>query len=359
MENSGAVVEIIPLTGNLYGDWNDFINISDGWFWHSTKWLDYTLAYKPELNSTSLSFLIMENSEILAICPLMLENINGVLEFSFGGSPIWSPAFSNTLSSKKIERVTTEIFKHVDKLALEHNIARASFAIYPLSNPSHNYLMKYGFLDISLNTQVIDLRHDLKYLHSDLRKGHDYDIDRGLKVLKTTVFTKDNISRNIFDDYCRLHELDSGRKTRPQITFDMQYEWIKEGNAILLRASIPSITGESVVGFSYIFTYKDKAYYGSACSHPEFSNYPIGHVLTWKTIEWLKEHDFTEYELGWQQYKTLFEIPSKKEMSISHFKKGFGGTTFPLFRGEKFYNSKFYLDTMHKRIEAYGKSTNS
>ena len=334
-------MEALPLEKNK---WNEFcLTSSDAWFWHSTYWLEYTLNYIP--NSISLSFMVSENNQILAICPLILKDN----EFDL----FWAPAFAD-MPDKKKERVIDFTFGQIDRLALENKVKRASFMIYPLSFPKYNYLMKQGYIDISLNTQVIDLRQDLKVIHSAMRKGHDYDTDRGLKRLCVVVCDKDNIARGIFDDYCDLHHKDAGYVTRSQVTFDMQFEWIKQGYAILLGAlPNPPTFLDKFLGFSYVFTYKDRAYYGSACSDPECSGLPIGHVLTWKTIEWLKEHGFEYYELGWQQYKTLFEIPSKKEMSISHFKKGFGGMTIPFFRGEKFYDKSYFEKIMSERVNNY------
>jgi len=326
--------------------WNDFCQSStDSWFWHSTEWLDYSLAYR--LGRTSLSFMVEENKELLAICPLILSDSEFIMH--------WSPVFSDNLALKKREKVINFTFEEIDRLALENNVKRASFMIYPLSFPSHNFLMKQEYLDISLNTQVIDLTQDLESIHSTMRKGHDYDIDKGLKSLDIWIQDSDNIGRETFDEYCKLLRADPSHayETRPQVTYDMQYDWIKEEYAILLGASHK---GEWV-GFSYIFTYKNKAYYGSACSN---SDLPVAHALTWKTIEWLKEHGFEYYEIGWQQYGSqLYDFPSAKEVSISKFKRGFGGYTIPLFRGERYYDNDYFLKVTQERAATFFKEQDS
>ena len=359
-------MEIVPLTKNKYQEWDDFcLESPDAWFWHSTSWLEYSLNYRPEFNSTSLSFMVTENKEILAICPLILEIRNGIKEFAFGGEMTWTPApaFAD-LSPKKREKVINFTFEHIDKLALENKIDWTYLVIPPLTFPRYNYLMKQGYIDISLNTQVVDLTQDLKAIHSAMRKGHDYDTDRGLRYLEITIFDKDNITRDVFDGYCYLLHIDPSHtyETRPQVTFDMMYDWILQGNAILVSALLPMDTTASFtstkmrkyIGFSYITTYKKKAYYGSACSDPEYHQMPIGHTLTWRTIEWLKENGFKYYELGWQQYGNLpYDMPSKKEVEISFFKRGFGGFTVPLFRGEKYYSADYYLKINTERINKY------
>ena len=170
-------MEILPLTKDEYQQWNEFcLTSSDAWFWHSAYWLEYTLDYIA--GSSSLSFMVMENKQTLAICPLILKDN----EFDL----FWAPTFAD-MSDKKKERVIDFTFEQIDRLALENKVKRASFMIYPLSFPKYNYLMKQGYIDISLNTQVIDLRQDLKAIHSAMRKGHDYDIDRKLKRLCVVV----------------------------------------------------------------------------------------------------------------------------------------------------------------------------
>lgn len=332
-------MEIVSLTKDKYQFWNDFCQeSSEAWFWHSTDWIDYSIEYT---EGTSLSFMVTENKQILAICPLILKDN----EFQL----FWSPAFADMVEKKK-ERVINFTFDQIDRLALENKVKRASFMIYPLSFPSYNYLMKQGYLDISINTQVIDLKQDIKVIHGAMRKGHDYDTDRGLKQLGTFIWDKDKINRNTFDHYYELHQKDAGRITRPQITFNMQFDWIQSGYAILVE----TILDFKSVGFSYIFTYKNKAYYGSACSDPDYPQLPIAHVLTWKTIEWLKEHGFEYYELGWQSYGNQFyDFPSAKEISISKFKRGFRGFTIPLYRGEKYYSRDYFLEVNQERINKY------
>lgn len=320
-------------------DWNQFCEKSNGWFWHTPDWLAYSLLYLG--NPQVAHFTITENKQILAVCPLFLKDNEFVM--------FWSPAMA-TLDQKKTDKVLQVAFDHIDELAKQSRVVRSSMMIYPLSFPSHNYLMKYGYLDISINTQVIDLRQSLDDIHGAMRKGHDYDIDRGLKVLECWALDKDRIEPNTFEEYHKLHTKDAGRETRAQSTWDMQYQWIKDGNAVLFGA----LYKEELVGFSYVFAYKKKTYYGSACSDPNHSELPVGHFLNWKTIEWLKEYGFEYYEIGWQQYGNQFyDFPSPKEVSISKFKRGFGGWTIPLYMGEKYYNKEFFLKTQIDRMKNY------
>jgi hypothetical protein len=355
-------MEIVPLTRDRYKEWDAFcLESDDAWFWHTTEWLEYTLNYKPELRSQSFSFMLINNGRIEVICPLLLElherYNKEVREFSFGGSPGLIPALKKGMSEKIRTNRFKEIFNHIDGLAEKNEVLRTSFRFSPLApvfqsseTPSYNYLMRFGYIPISLNTQIIDLSKSLEELWGDIRHGHEYHINQGFKEMEVEIFDKETINRKVFDEYQHLHHKAAGRITRPQITFDLMFNWILNGQAILVGAKLAG----GFIGFSYIFIYKGGAYYGSASSDPDYEKRPMGHILTWMTIKWLKEHGCRYYEIGYQQYHPLpYDLASGKEINISAFKRGFGGFTVPLFIGEKYYSKDYYLKINLDRVKGY------
>lgn len=352
----------VPLTETLYGDWDRFcLESDDAWLAQTTDYLDLNSQQRPELESRSRSFMIMEGQEILGIFPLIVETKDyhgkSVNEFSYGGFHGPTPALSNGLSLSRRNQLLKDGFQQVDKLAQEHDIVRISLRFWPLAPalvssglPADNYLVRYGFGDTSLASQVLDLAGSPDTILRGMTKGHRYDIKRGEKILKTMAYGQNSITRQDFDRYVALHEKASGRRTRPQSTFDMQYQWILEGKAALFGARLEN----DFVGFIYIDTYKDGAYFGSSCNDPEHSSLPITHVLQWRIIRWLKEQGYRHYELGPQQYGPQFQdFPSQKELDISLFKRGFGGQPVPLYCGEKFYSAEFYRLIAADRLEMY------
>ena len=209
--------------------------------------------------------------------------------------------------------------------------------------------MKHDYLDTSINSQIVKLEKPLPDILRDTRKGHNYDIDKSKKILECAVLEK--VTHSQFGEYQELHRIDAGRVTRDQKTFNIQEKWINDGTGILVAARYKGQTA----GFAYVNIYKKGAYYMSACSLPELkSELPIGHGITWKVIEWLSENCYGTYEIGWQVYgPQIADRPTIKEIEISHFKRGFGGTTVPLFRGERFYNRDVMSTTLKDRVESF------
>jgi len=353
-------MEITALTPKFYKQWDDFCLQSDEvWFWHTSCWLRYILNYKPDLKPESKSFMIIKDKKIAAICPLVLENHQGVKEFSFGDDYCPAPALANFLTPREKQKITKLVFEQIDELAKENGIKRARFRISVLGkgateteNQKFNFLMKFGYLDNSLNTQVLDLRKPLEELRLQVRHGHDSDIDRAAKTLKTEIFDQKNITEKIFKEYVDLHQQAAGRKTRPQATFDLMLEYIKNGNGFLVGAK----KDKSFVGFSFFSMYKNNVYYGSSANDRELEKtLPISHLIQWAAIEWMNKKEIQFYEFGWQRYApTLSNFPNAKEINISKFQRGFGGFTLPIFRGEKYYDKDYFLKTYQERIKKYG-----
>jgi hypothetical protein len=199
-------------------------------------------------------------------------------------------------------------------------------------------------------TQVIDLSIEEPQLLRNMRKGHRADILRADKLMQSAVLNQDTITLEAFERYRLLHHKAAGRVTRSLETFNMMHEWIQQGLAIL---SFATIKGRDI-GFALVSVYKDGAYYTSFCADPEYNDLPIGHILQWKTIQWLKRHKCRQYEIGVQQYGSQPHSPiSEKELKIAFFKRGFGGSTVPYWKGEKFYDSQYCFRVLKERAAQY------
>ncbi|QQG46239.1 MAG: GNAT family N-acetyltransferase [Candidatus Niyogibacteria bacterium] len=351
-------MKIHALTPSDCGRWDDFcLESDDAWFWHTFGWLKYTLDYKPEYKPRSLSFFMEEGGRIIAISPLILEERGSVKEFSYGGGWGPIPALANDLTKNEREKITKAVFEEIDRKAKEEGVKLAKFRFSTLNKSfietgeqKFNHLMKFGYFGEMLNTQVIDLSRSLDVLRGALRHGHDSDISRAEKSLKAEVYDSETITGPVFEEYVKLHHKASGRSTRPRSTFDMMHKWIENKNAFLVGVKKDG----KFAGFSYFFSFKNNVYYGSSCNDPDVEKMPIGHLIQWTAIRWMREKNFGFYEIGWQQYgNTLFDFPSEKEIDIARFKRGFGGETYPLFIGEKYYDKDYFLTIYKQRIGDY------
>lgn len=361
-------ISITFLDSNNRRAWDDFcLHSSEAWFWHTTQWLDYTLAYRPELTPVSHSFFVSVGENISAICPLVLETSREAggeaRQFSYGGDAVPAPAFADGLSANAKKAARKALFQRIDELAVGNRVHRASFRAAPAApffwkwnEPQSNPLLREGYCDISLLTQVIDLAKPEEQLFRELRNDHRRDIKRAEKIISISIFDRSNITSDQFERYRLLHLKAAGRSTRPRSTFEMMHRWIQDGLAVL---SCAVLEGRDI-GFTLTSVYKDGAYYSSGCNDPQFNHLPIGHILHWRIMNWLKAHDIRYYEIGLQQYASQPHcLVSKKDWNIAYFKRGFGGYTVPYWRAEKFYDASFCRSVLDQRAAAYAQTLSS
>ncbi len=353
-------MEIISFNDTERNLWDNFcLESDDAWFWHTIDWMNYVLEYEPDYRPQQLSFFIKNDNKIVAICPLILETHGNIKKFGFSGFAGPMPALANGLTVKMKDKIYDFIFKHIDEQANCLGVSRTVFRYSPLAKSftipnfaQNNHLLKYGYIDISFSTQILNLSMSYKDLKCEVRKGHKYDISRASRLLDIEIFDKDTINREIYNKYCQLHHKDAGRITRPQSTFDMMFDWIKSGCAVLIGARLKE--DNSFVGFSYLINYKDASYYTSACKDPVYEDMPIAHFILWEAIKWLKENNFKYFELGWQLYGPMINHKvTDKEYNISKFKRGFGGMPVTQIIAEKYYDKEYFEREYFTRINKY------
>ncbi|MBU1131214.1 GNAT family N-acetyltransferase [Patescibacteria group bacterium] len=350
--------EIVQLNEDLFKSWNQFCFKSPyAWFWHTTNWQTYILnrtEFKPEL----LSFIVIWQNKIVAIVPLIAEILNsGIKEFSFEGWASPPPIVDKHLSAENKEIVYKFIFDQIKEIARKKGIMRASFFNEPLipdflkNQTSLNNLLKYGYADISLNSRLINLNKKEDELWSDMRRNHHRNI-RKVEQFKVKFYGAKDISEEIFGEYKKMHHLAAGRKTRPDKTFELMYEWLKEDWAFLATVEFK----DRPIGFEYYSVYKNNVYGFSAVNDPDYeAKYPIRHILEWQSILWMKKLGFDYYEIGLQHPTTTlpYDSSDKKQLNISHFKEGFGGFEVPLYIVERFFDRDYFLQINKERILKY------
>lgn len=331
-------LKLEKLTEDKFQDWNNFcLKSDDAWFWHTADWLNYTMHYRPDLKTQNFSFLVYKQDQIEAIVPLALEFYpdKNVKEFSFGGWATPAPALKNFISSEERNIIYESIFNKIDELARQEKASLSRFVYSPLSD---NFLNKkippdiffdFGYIDIPVSSQIIDLSKTQDELWKNLRRNHRRNILKSSR-LKIDFFTSQNITDGVFQNYQEMHCKAAGRKTRPDITFQLMRDWLQKDLAFL---AVAEQDGKKI-GFEYYSIYKNNAYAFSAANDPNCEKMPIRHFLEWESILWMKKQRFSFYEIGYQPYWS----PSQKQLNITHFKEGFGGLIKPLFMREKCHN---------------------
>ena len=326
--------------------WKSVVTHNDAFWRYLAERMEYQKLCCHKMLIQDCSFVIEKNDIPVAICPLFLEKQNHQRFFTFNLEYQMAPLVGSLLTEKQRIKVELICFEEIDKLAEKNNVVKCMLQLHPvIGDYSHNILLKYGYLDASLQTVIVDLRNEIKFLWSNLRKSFKSLINNGKEKFSIHVMDAKNYDYELHELYRKLHHKTAGRITRPIETFNMQFEDLKNDRAILIALK----DKDQFVSFSYFFHYQNYAFYGSVADDPEHeSKTPLEHCIVWTAIEYYKKRGFDFLEIGVQQFGTqFFDYPSQKDLNICFFKRGFGGKIISLYRGIKYYD----IEVMKQDLE--------
>ncbi|MDK2083867.1 hypothetical protein PT502_08635 [Aliarcobacter butzleri] len=331
----------------FYIRWEEYIRNNVSSYKYLPIYLEYMLFYSQNL-LVDKSFVIIENNKCVGICFLPIENFNNKNFISFAEGYTISP-----LSIEK--RIEKRIYELIEQIVKEFNVLKVKFYIDPLIleyTNKFNYLLEYGYIDSSSSDCLLNLRISQKLLWENLRKSYKALINSILKNdnYEVVIINKDNKSYEVHEEYRELHRKCAGRVTRTKETFDKQYELLENDFASLIGLKYKGI----YIGFNYFFHFQKTVVYASGADDPEYENshIPIYHVILWIATLYYKENgfDFIQYSqpCGYNLVNGFDDYLDKKQVNISHFKRGMGTTMVPLFRGIKYYNNSLLIEDIEK-----------
>lgn len=295
------------------------------------------------------SFIYLVDNEPKACVFFPLEKIEKSIMASSNKDYVFSPIFLDQSVEKKI-------FLIIDDIAKTENVGKIMFSIDPLESEeqTYNYLAKYNYLDTSLINHIINLESScdtndlLKNCHRRIRREIKKILDD--KDFSTFIVDKDNPSYDLHEEYRALHHKCSGRVTRPKETFDLQFEKLKNGNAVLIGLSYK----EKNIAYYYFDYSFDKALGFSSADDPDYDTLPLYHTLLFKQMEYLKKTGVRRINVGQPSSPSMQMnyYPDKKELNIAFFKTGFPGEFVQSFHGIKYFSRDIFerdIDVFVKR----------
>src|SRR5579862_4292965 len=111
---------------------------TDAWFWHTLRFLDFTVLAASQSGTENHSFFIIDNGRPIGLAPLLIQNVRiGSFEgreASYYGGPLPWPCFLPDLpGASEIEDFT---FAELERRAALHGAARIRFRLEPpVSSP--------------------------------------------------------------------------------------------------------------------------------------------------------------------------------------------------------------------------------
>lgn len=277
---------------------------------------EFGRSYIPQTLSdipTDYSFCVVENGQAVAL--VECNAADGQLSF-FG----W-PLIIRFSSDEKAQSasMTKHVFSELDGIGRSENIQ--SLHILELdqaglaSHVGRAALARKGEIKPILQA-VADLTVPEAELKRDLRSSYKSLINWGKREFSLHYVNKENPDLELFGQYREFHKRIAGRVTRPEKSWDAQFELLAKGIGELSVA----YHGEDLVAGMLVFDSKTTTYYSSAVYDRASFEKPLGHWPLYNSMLRSKARGLQKFDLG--------EIPihasaSEKEIAIGYFKKGF------------------------------------
>ena len=291
------------------------------------------------------SFIFFHNGHPAAAVYFPILKIDGTAMVSIPGDFVYAPL----ILSPSLEK---QIFSEIDQLAADNQVAKIEFQIDPLDRePKFNYLQKYGYLECSILSFLIDLSaHDFL---AACRKGHRYEIKKVLDDPAVEIFYTDGEKPDyeIHEQYRLLHHKMAGRVTRPKETFDQQFARLEAGEAVLFGLKYKGQTAALI----YFDVRGDKACYASSVHDPDLPAMAFGHALIYKGAQYLKQKGvkYIDTEQPGSPAAQFGYYPTGKQLAIALFKRGFAGRFVQNFRGVKYFSKQAFEKDVKNFVSYY------
>ena len=290
-------------------------------------WQNYQIAESEKECSAhcNVSLFFLSRSKIVCYLPLnlWLDKSNNIhLDSNFRS--VLPPIFISEVSEAERKNFQKKIFTCLCEFLSKYVVKPVLFE-FPLRVPDQFDYWYVLTLERSAETFVqneivVELKQEIKLIKSNFRRSYKSLINRKGTL---SVQVEQACSLAQWSDFHNLHQFVSGKKTRSDATWNLQYEMVKSNEAFLvqIRQADAKLLGGAFFRYS-----RDEAIYGSGVYDRQYLHLGLGHIAQWAAIQHLKFLGVTYHRLG------LKAKPgdSEKILNISKFKQGFSNKISPI-----------------------------
>jgi hypothetical protein len=313
-------------------DWDALVDASDeAWLWHR---FDLQDALETWPDSTDESFALLDaDGQALALIPLrrITKRLAGLLPVyvleSLGGA-----ALRNGLGEKRRHAILTAVHDWLvtrmrKGVCLEARISLPAMApAWRAENgPRVNPLLEMGCDNTLTQTWVVDLRGG----HETVWKQMEGRARTAVRKAEKAGVTVREASPNDIHIYYRLHQ-ETYRRTgvRPHSENYFAVLWDCFFSKGLARVWVAELGGEPVAAENFGI-YKQAAIYWTGAASTKGLESEANSLLQWTAMQWMLSNGIEWYETG----EAFPQFSDGKYKGISDFKKSFGGSLYPYFKG--------------------------
>ncbi len=272
---------------------------------------------------TPLRFIYQLTNKSQLFWPLLLlrsEDNTYSLE-TFGGG-VCSPIAIQGLQESIRSKAESEMYAVLGKLMELYSIRTVNV----ITNRRINHLGKWyqkvaeeSSSAMLSHNMYVSLEWSIADIFANFRKSYKNLVNKA-KNLWTSEILSGDFDKVIFEKYKLLHIQTSGRQTRSDESWEIQYQMILSKRAFLV---VLYDFSHELIGGGYFNYTRDEAFYSVGVYKRELFDQPLGHLVQFLAITFMKELGIRQYCLGKRYYKSDSPMPDDKLLNISGFKHGF------------------------------------
>jgi hypothetical protein len=314
-------------------DWDALVDASDeAWLWHRFDLQD-ALETWPDSTDESFALSDPEEGQAAALVPLrcVTKRLAGLLPVyvleSLGGV-----AFGKALGERR-RRAILAVVRDYFAARMRKGICLEARIFLPAMAPAWraencpriNPLLEMGCDNTLTQTWVVDLRGGREAVWKQM-EGRARTAVRKAEKAGVTVREAGPDDRHI---YYRLHrETYCRTRVRPHSENYFSILWDRFLSKGLARVWVAELDGEPVAAENFGI-YKQAAIYWTGAASTKGLECEANSLLQWTAMQWMIDNGIEWYETG----EGFPQYSAGKYKGISDFKKSFGGSLYPYFKG--------------------------
>jgi hypothetical protein len=315
-------------------DWDALADASDeAWLWHRYDLQD-ALATWPGSTDESFALMAADDEQALALVPLrrITKHVAGLLTIhvleSLGGV-----AVRNGLGERRrrvVLRAARDQFIARARIGicLEARISLPAMApaLRGANGPRVNPLLDMGCSNTLTQTWVVDLRGGREAAWKQM-EGRARTAVRKAEKAGVTVREAGPDDRHIYYHLHRETYRRTGVPPHPEDYFRVIWDkFLAEG---LARIWMAELNGEFVAAENFGI-YKQAAIYWTGAANAKGLDVEANSLLQWTAMQWMLTNNIEWYETG----EAFPQFSAGKNKGLNDFKKSFGGSLYPYYKGK-------------------------
>jgi hypothetical protein len=323
--------------------WDEFVDTVDqAWLWHRYDWQDALETWRGRIDQ-SFAVLDSRTREILALVPI--HRITGKLYRVLPWNTLQStggPAFKNNIGDKQRLQVINFIENFLSGLAKQHSVFEINLMLTALapafrgvSCPRVNPLLDFPGCENTLTqTYVLDLRESEATLRARYSKGARSELK---KIENEGVEIREAHGLNDLATYYQLHTETYQRTGVPPHPI----EYFRHIFDVFIPAGLSRVAflvrDGQVIAAQNTALYKRGGLYWTGASRSDKTS-GDNRILMQDQLQYARQVGIDWYEVG----EAFPNAASGKAKGLNDFKRSFGGTMYPVYRGRLVANRKLH-----------------